>query len=502
MNRSQRESTAPAAAVTADGAEALGSISVLPEQPHAEHMPGRMTGFARRHALFGIALLAGAVIRVFAMLGFRGLEWTPDSVRYVRDAVHLVPGAVRPSGYSFTLWLLSPLHSVMVVVAVQYAMGLAIGLVGYALLRRFGLPGWAATLAMLPVLLSAYALQLQHFLLSDTYFELLVMVAVALLMWWPDPPVWACGLTGLLVAVALLTRSEGTPLFIACLVFLIVKFAGWRTVTGIIALCAAFAIPVAGYAAWYDSVHGQFELSSSSGAFLYGRVATFADCAIIKPPAYERRLCPTTPVSQREFPDYYIWKGPLPATPGGSFGQQANSIGTNFAMRAITAQPLDYLGTVARSFWDDFLPPPSIHARSVVQRNLAQHQERYLFPAPRPPPPRAARVFASYDPGHVGLRVVQPYAGWVRAYQRYVVAPGPLLGVLVLAGLGGLIVAWRRFGGPGLLPWLAAFGLMAFSAAVVEPNQRYLVNYVPLLCVAAAMGVQQMVGAARRLVSR
>jgi hypothetical protein len=124
----------------------------------------------RRHALFGAVLLAGIAVRVIAMLGFRGLMRTPDSRRYVRNAVHLAPGPVRPFGYSVMLWLLEPFHSVMAVVAVQYAMGLGIGVVGYALLRRAGLPGWGATLAMGPVLLSAYAVQLQHFVLSDTLF--------------------------------------------------------------------------------------------------------------------------------------------------------------------------------------------------------------------------------------------------------------------------------------------------------------------------------------------
>ncbi len=53
----------------------------------------------------------------------------------------------------------------------------AIGVAGYALLRRVGLPSWGATLAMVPVLLSAYAIQIEHFVLSDTLFAFLVMIA-------------------------------------------------------------------------------------------------------------------------------------------------------------------------------------------------------------------------------------------------------------------------------------------------------------------------------------
>ena len=97
-----------------------------------------------------------------------------------------------------------------------------------------------------------------------------------------------------------------------------------------------------------------------------------------------------------------------------------------------------------------------------------------------------------------GLRVVQPYAGWVRAYQRYIVVLGPLLGLIVLLGLGGVIVAWRRWGGPALLPWLVGLCLLAAPAAIAESYPRYLVGDIPPLCLAAALGVQQMAVAVKR----
>ena len=475
-----------------------------PDQPDLEPAPGRLRRFVRRHGLFCAVLLAGAVLRVIAMLGYRGAMRTPDSTRYIQNAVHLAPGAVRPSGYSIMLWLLEPFHSLAAVVAVQHLMGLAIAVVGYAVLRRAGLPGWGATLAMAPVLLSAYAVQLEHFVMSDTLFTALVMIAIALMMWWADPPVWACAVTGLLLAAAGLTRSEGAALLIVFLIFLATRFRGRQTVAGAIAMCAAFAIPVAGYAAWYDSVHGKFELGSSTGAFMYAGVATFADCARFSPPAAERRLCLNVPVSERKWPDYYIWAGPLTNVPGGSFGQRADRLGKGFALRAIRAQPLDYLRTVAGSLGEDFLLPPSASAPSAIERNRALHLNQFMFPAtpPKPPSPRAAREFSRYDPAAPGLRIVQPYAGWVRAYQRYIVILGPLLGLIVLLGLGGVIVGWRRWGGAALLPWLAGVCLLLAPAAIAESYPRYLVGDIPPLCVAAALGVQQMAAAVRRIRAR
>jgi hypothetical protein len=460
----------------------------------------RVLRFGRRHAVFGALLLAGATIRGAAMLGYRGPMRTSDSTRYVTNAVHLAPGAVRPSGYSLMLWLLEPFHSLMVVVGVQYAMGLATGVVGYALLRRQRLPGWGASLAMAPVLMSSSAVQLEHFVLSDTLFGLLVTIAVAVMLWWRHPPGWwACAVTGLVLAAAALTRSEGMPLLIVFLLHAGARLTRWRAVAGGAALCLAFAVPVAAYAGWYDRVHGTFALTSSTGAFLYGGTAMFADCATARPPATQRQLCPKEPVSQRKEPNYYIFHGPLTTIPGGPFGTRADRAGRGFALWAIRAQPLDYLRAVAGSFWEDFLPSPGIHPGTLLRRVWAQHQREYSFPAATagPPSPLATRIFTSYDPAGPGLRIVSPYSGWARAYQRWVTVPGPLLGVIVLTGLGGLLVAWRRLGGDVALPWLTGLCLLAAPAAIVGSYPRYLVASLAPFCLAAALGIQQIMAAAR-----
>ena len=220
------------------------------------------------------------------------------------------------------------------------------------------------------------------------------------------------------------------------------------------------------------------------------------------------------PVSQRKWSDYYIWHGPLSTLPGGPFGQSANRLGKSFALDAIRAQPLDYLRTVSASLWADFLPPPSSGSQDTVVRNRAQQQLEYQFPSgpagqgsprldrttrrARVYARRVAGVYASYDPAGPAMHVVSPYAGWIRAYQRYIIVPGPLLGAIVLAGVAGLAVAWRRFGGPALLPGLVGLCLLLTPAAVAESYPRYLVADVPLLCVFAAIGIQQIAVAVRR----
>jgi len=202
------------------------------------------------------------------------------------------------------------------------------------------------------------------------------------------------------------------------------------------------------------------------------------------------------PVSERPSPATYIWSktSPINNIPGGELGKRADSLGTSFALRAIRAQPLDYLQAAGSSLWIIFLPHPSTSA-------FAQDLRDYMFPvaAKKPPAPWARHYYYEYDPAGPGMRVVQPYAGWVGAYQHYIVVPGPLLGVIMLVGLGGLIVAWRRIGGPALLPWLTGLVLLVTPAAIVEYDPRYLVCAIPPLCVAAAIGIQQMAGLAKRL---
>jgi hypothetical protein len=459
--------------------------------------------FARRHGLFGAVLLVAAAVRAVVMLGYPGPLLYPDSVAYVNNAVILVPDQLRPAGYAVMLRLLDPLHSLAAVVAIQHAMGLTVGAAGYALLRRrFGLPGWGATLAMIPVLLSAYAMQIEHFLLADTLFAFLIMIALVLMMWRPDPPLWACALTGLLLAAAVVVRTQGTPLLIVFVACLLIRFAGWRTITSVIVVCVAFALPVVGYAAWFDSSNDSFHLTTSNGAFLYAEVTTFADCARIQPPADERFLCLNVPERQRAaYAPFYLWlRDPLKTVPGGRTGNLADEIGAKFALQAIEAQPLDYLRAVGENFGETFVLHSGHPRAYTIAWAGTQSQLDYMFPAAVPiwPETNEDGLFVAYDGSRPDTRIVRPYSGWIQSYQRYVVVSGPLLAMIALFGLGGLIVSWRRIGGPALLPWLTGITLLVTPAAVLF-DVRFVVCAIPPLCVAAGIGGQEIGGRVRAL---
>ena len=69
------------------------------------------------------------------------------------------------------------------VAAVQHLLGLAMAVVIYLLLLRRGAPRWLAALAMAPVLLDAYQLQIEQTIMPDTWFEALIVAGLAILLW-------------------------------------------------------------------------------------------------------------------------------------------------------------------------------------------------------------------------------------------------------------------------------------------------------------------------------
>jgi hypothetical protein len=227
-------------------------------------------------------------------------------------------------------------------------------------------------------------------------------------------------------------------------------------------------------------------LNGSTGIFLYSRTVTFADCARIRPPGQERRLCVPLPPGTRTASLIWSRFSPLRVLPGQRFASYKDRLARDFAMRAIQAQPLDYLaaaGTdIARTFQvgHPAFPDP-------------QTYRHYLFrPRLVPPPTEAARTIRTYADGSVGTRVVQPYAGLLRTYQRHVYLPGVLFGLITLVGLAGIITRWRRLGGRISLPWGVAAALIVIPPATAGFDYRYVLPAVAPACVAAALAVRDL----------
>lgn len=80
---------------------------------------------------------------------------------------------------------------------------------------------------------------------------------------------------------------------------------------------------------------------------------------------------------------------------------------------------------------------------------------------------------------------MEPFAGLLRAYQEQGFLRGPLLAVILLAGLAGLVA--RRW--TALLPWTAAAALLLLPPLIAAFDHRYVVPVVPLACLAAGLAI-------------
>ncbi|GGS91216.1 hypothetical protein GCM10010156_56900 [Planobispora rosea] len=428
------------------------------------------------HTLFAVVLALAAALRGLVMLGYdtAQLYWY-DSFTYLDTAVHLKPaGAFHPAGYSAFLRLLWPFHSVELVVGVQHVMGLGMGLMIYLVLRRNALPAWGATLAPLPVLFDPAFARLEHSILSDTQVTFLVVAALTVLLWRARLSVRGAAAAGLLLALAGLTRTAAVPLLVLVLLYLVLRRAGWRQV---VALALAGLVPLAAYAGWYRHHHGRFALSGSDGVALWARTMTFADCSVIRPPAEEAKLCPNGTVVDAA--SEYVWApgAPLNRLPGDRFSH--NGLARSFALRAIAAQPLDYVREIARDASLAFAPTPVRHPLRVSPA-LSFPRGSWDLPAF----PLIDKVRAEYDAGIRGLSSVEPYGSLLAAYRYPGVLHGPLFGVVLL--LGGLGAIGRRR--TALLPWAAGVFLFLGPIAALDFDHRYVLPAVPAACIAAALG--------------
>ena len=293
-----------------------------------------------------------------------------DSRAYVGAAGgDLFGDATRTVGYPL---FLRAVHSVSdqieLTIFVQHLLGVVGGLLLYATVRRLGAPVWVGVVASLGMLLSIDQIFLEHALMNETLFTVLVAGAAYAAIRAQDclpaigPPLtkqhgWIAAASALL-ALAAWARPVG--LLIVPLLPLWVAFAipgSWRirAQNGAIALATAVAMLTA-YGALQAAETGEFGFLRSSGWAIYSRAAPFADCSKFEPPANTRPLCETTPVADRPGPDFY---GQAPDSPARilfdkpPFGDESLKA---FGRRAIAAQPLDYAKAVGRDLVRYFDP--------------------------------------------------------------------------------------------------------------------------------------------------
>jgi hypothetical protein len=446
----------------------------------------------REHRPFLVALLVAAVVRVAVVVAFPPGFVFSDGPTYLSLVDDLQPLADRTVGYGFLLEALSWVsRDVWLITAVQHVLGLLTGVLSYLLLRRWSVPGRWATLACIPVLFDSMQLALEHTVLSDVIFDLLVLGALAALTWHRAPGVPGSALAGLLLGAAVCVRVVGQPLVLIAVLFCLWAATTWRTrlfACASVVLC--FALPVTAYAAWYHADHGRWALSESGGRALYMRTTAFVDCTRFTMPEYERPLCPTEPLGSRLDPTEYGFH-----TPDGTHGLQPppgitpDEAMHDFALRAIQAQPDDYARVVGRDVMLNFTVPRmdryeyDTASKWRFQTYLDFEQTGWTRPA-----------YLAH--GGDLLEARQPLAGWLAWYGYTVYAWGPLLFLLTLLAVVGL-VARRRRAPAGVRPRLfltlaTSLVLLATPAVTAEFVWRYQLPFVVLLPLAAALAVARL----------
>ncbi|MEV5825870.1 hypothetical protein AB0L25_09860 [Spirillospora sp. NPDC052242] len=448
---------------------------------------GSVWAAVRGNRLFSVVLLAGVLLRVVTMLGFPPALWFNDSYDFLRIANDPFPHQLRPSGYGLALWLLKPFHSLALVTFLQHAAVVGIAVLGYRMLvRDFEVRRHWAAPAVAPVLLDAFQIELEHLLLSDTLFTVLVFGAM-LLMARPGAAGWRrAAVVGALLGLASVTRTVGVPLFVIVVLFLLLRRTRWTTY---VALGAAFVLPLGSYAAWYASEHGRFGVSGVDGIFLWGRTAAFADCDAHRPPPDLARLCPYGAPDDRPASSHQIWEANSPTgwTDGEPFPAETNALAQRFAVWAIMNQPFDYVRVVAYDFfvrtfaWErDQYPTVGTEARYHFPTEPRAHQDLPVIGGGQ-----RTDVVREYAHGSGETRIVGPYADVMRWYQEHVRVPGTVLGVVLLAGAAGLV--WRRARARTFLFWASAVTLLAVPPITVDFDYRYMLPAMPFACFAAAV---------------
>lgn len=488
--------------------------------PAPSRVHGRVRQLARRHRGLLALLVLGGGIRTVAVVAYSSALWFPDSSDYYRSALLGQPAVHRPFGYSALLAALVHLHlSFRAVAVVQHLLGLVTVVVVYALLVRRGVPRWGCLLAVLPLALDGFVVDIEQVIVAETLFLLLLAVGLYLVLSRARPGAALAGTAGVVIGLVTVTRTVGTFIAGVLVVYLVVRVLArsirWTALAGFVTGLALVLLP---YATWFATYHDSYALTSYSGHFLYGRVSNFVDCDRTAVPDRLRGLCPAGRPDERPDGDQFVWGGSSPANRvvnGRPLWSNADL--KEFSVLAITSQPRDFVALTVSSTLHYLLPGRSTGPKDVCPDwwdfplptdRPSRTCSTVLAPTTRPapasqlPPERAclgefrcdSRVAFALDPGRQSFR--PGHVTFLRNYQAVLYTPGPVLGLCVVAGLLAL-AGPRGVGGvrdrldPALLAVLGVV-VLAVPSATSSFDYRYMLPTLVVLPAAAALAALRL----------
>jgi len=438
-------------------------------------------GGLRRHWVLVLLLVLGAALREVVLAAYHPALIFPDSVRYLQYAHNFTdgrwsPDALRQSGYSVLIIPIALLHDLWLIPLAQHLAGLATAVLVYAVLIRLGARTWLAALATIPVLFDPLQLVLEQYVLTDVWTMLLIMTALVLLVWDKEVSGGRAAVSGLLLGVAVMFRDQELIMIVPA-VWYVLLLRGRRLIR-LAALTGCFLFPVVGYLGWFDAAHGRFNFTTFDGAFLYGRVAGFADCQGLNLPGYERALCPAEPAARR-VADFYAWN---PESPQWTFTPPANrsrdAVVRDFGLRILRHQPAAYAEAVVRDFRYGFSP--------VRGAGPEGYSPAYLQFRTRVRPDRQA--YASIGAlGYPAPEIRAGPAAFLAGYGRWFYLPGPVFAAGLVLALGGLIFG-RGDRKALLLFTVSAVAIPLPPTMFATFDWRYQLPQLSLIPVAAVLG--------------
>jgi hypothetical protein len=496
----------------------------------------RAAAAVRRHWLLSALLAAGLVLRVLAIVAYHPALLYVDTLKYLYGAS---PGS-EPLGYTVLLRLMLLAGDLGTVAVIQHLLGLAMAVTLYAVLLRRGAARWLAALAVAPVLLDAYQIQMEQTIMPDVWFEAMIVAALAVLLWRPAVSVPFAVAAGLILGSSATIKQLGELLVLPAVVYLLVA-GGRRAITSSAALVVAFVLPILCYCSISYARTGHFWLAHKQPSI--GRLAAAADCATLKLPAAARPLCPT-PGEQAMGPDWLEHSGQSPlfqaAVPPGTRGRLIAALGA--AVRH--QQPVHVAAAIARDSlrlfsltrgptagvtpisrwqfqtgyptyppWTSICPSGRLGAQDclaqqhAIQKQVAPVSGLLVRPGGTIVVGVQTRAFGAFHgsalrPSYGGsAQVDRPLAVFLHAYQLdggY--TPGPLLALLALTAVAGSVLSLirRATGARGRQLALACLLFTATAATVLLPpdvyefSWRYQLPAVITLVPAGVLGISTL----------
>ena len=418
----------------------------------------RATRLLGRHWLLVVLLAAGLALRIAAQIAYQPALIYVDTLKYLYGAS---PGA-DPLGYTLVLRAILVFGGLSLVALAQHVLGLALAVALYAVLLRRGANRWLAAVAVAPVLLDAYQVQIEQNIMPDVWFEALIVAGLALLLWRPSVTVRLAAAAGLILGLSATVHQVGELLIVPVVVYLLVA-AGHvrRAVTTVVAAVVAFALPVVLYCGANYVKNGHFWLARSQSTA--GRVVAAADCATLTLPPAVRPLCPT-PAEQAKGPDWLKTSkySPLHAAPIPAGANRARLI-SELTSAIKSQQPERILGGIVRD-------SVRLFAVTRTPNPWVTPLSRWQFQTHYPTYPHWVTLgpgnvivvgvqyvafgkfhFSNLKPAYGGkAQVDRPVAGFLRSYQlNGGFTPGPFLLLCTAVGVLGSAAGRRPAGRPG-----------------------------------------------------